>query len=129
MYFYYMDISERIKLLRKTRGFTQVDLAKKLGTTQKAISDYEKGSAKPSRERLPKLAAIFGVSVDELLGTEPQKADIDNEPTTERVHGNSRQSKLQSMFKQLNADDQRAVLKHIAGLIAHAKDNNGGSRR
>ena len=108
-----MDISDLIKTLRKSQGLTQVDLAKKLGIAQKVISDYEKGKIKPSRDKLPKLAKILKISVDELLGT--KKPEINSEK--EHVHGNSRVAKLKDMFQKLGSADQRAVLKHVNGLL------------
>jgi transcriptional regulator with XRE-family HTH domain len=119
-----MDIGTLIKTLRKKRGLTQVNLAKKLGMTQKAVCDYERGTAKPSRERLPKLSAILGISVDELLGT--AEVNVSEEETQDHVHGNSRIAKLQEQFEKLSSFDQRAVLKHVDGLIARAESKNNG---
>ena len=53
--------------LRLSCGFTQKELAKKLNITNKAISKWEKGDAKPSLKQLPLLASIFGISVEELI--------------------------------------------------------------
>ena len=52
---------------RKQSGDSQNELGKKLGVTGKAVSKWENGSAKPKTEVLRRLAAIWGVSVDELL--------------------------------------------------------------
>ena len=53
----------RLKELRLKRGLSQKALAEKLGTTQQAISLYEKGEREPSLEMWQKLAAFFGISV------------------------------------------------------------------
>jgi transcriptional regulator with XRE-family HTH domain len=119
-----MDIAMRIRSLRKSRGLTQVDLAHKLGTSQKVICDYEKGYANPSSTRLPALATILGTSVDDLLGADAPTSQADDNGN--HVHGNSRAAKIQELFDKLNPADQRAVLKHITGLLAQYGNNGNG---
>ena len=46
---------------------TQAEMAKRLGVTNKAVSKWETGKAKPSTDTLRKMAVLFGLSVDELL--------------------------------------------------------------
>ena len=56
-----------IYLHRAKVGLTQNELAEKLGVTNKAISKWENGKSKPTTNTLRKMAALFGVSIDELL--------------------------------------------------------------
>ena len=53
--------------LRKRSGLSQSELAAKVGVTNKAVSKWEVGKAKPSVETIRKLAVLFQVSVDEVL--------------------------------------------------------------
>ena len=53
--------------LRTNAGLSQSQLAQQLGVTNKAVSKWENGNAKPSTEKLRKLSALFGISVDTLL--------------------------------------------------------------
>ena len=53
--------------LRKRSGLSQSELALKLGVSNKAVSKWEVGKAKPAVDKIRKLAVIFGVSVDDLL--------------------------------------------------------------
>ena len=53
--------------LRKKAGLSQNELAWQLNVTNKAVSKWENGKCKPSTETLRKLAAVYGVSVDDLL--------------------------------------------------------------
>ena len=53
--------------LRKDIGISQSQLADQLGVTNKAVSKWETGKAKPTTNTLRKMAALFGLSVDELL--------------------------------------------------------------
>lgn len=49
-------------------GMTQAEMAQRLGVTNKAVSKWETGKAKPTTNTLRKMAVLFGVSVDALLG-------------------------------------------------------------
>lgn len=64
------SLNENIKRLRQARGMNQVDLAKALGVTKQCISNWENDNIIPSIEMLIKLADIFRVSTDYLLGRE-----------------------------------------------------------
>lgn len=63
-----MNIGERVKNLRKQRKITQLDLSKKSGVSQQAISNIETGRNIPSAETIRLLACILEVSTAELLG-------------------------------------------------------------
>ena len=63
-----MDFGLRLKTLRKQAGLTQKQLAAQLGITKSVVSFYELQSRSPSPEVLAKLAQIFHVSADYLLG-------------------------------------------------------------
>lgn len=56
-----------IAALRKEKGMTQLDLAREMGVTDKAVSKWERDLSFPDVASLPKLALVLGVSVDELL--------------------------------------------------------------
>lgn len=74
-----MEFSERLKNLRKEAGFTQVDVASKLGISQPAYASWERGVKKPTQENLVKIAQIFNVSIDYLVGNSEEKLDeLDN---------------------------------------------------
>lgn len=63
-------ISERIKELRQARGWTQADLARRLGMTRNGVNSWEQGLSMPSPASLVDLAQLFSVSTDYLLGVE-----------------------------------------------------------
>ncbi len=56
-----------ITSLRKENGMTQLELAEKMNVTDKAVSKWERDLSCPDVNSLPKLASIFGISVDELM--------------------------------------------------------------
>ena len=57
-----------LKAARKAKGLTQTEVANAIGLTQNGYSYWENGKAKIDREQIIKLAALFEVSVDYLLG-------------------------------------------------------------
>lgn len=73
------NFGEFIFKLRKQKKLTQSQLGEKLGVSDKAVSKWENGAAKPSVDMLYKLAEFFNVSVDELVSgklVEDKKSQI-----------------------------------------------------
>jgi len=64
-----------ISALRKEKGMTQLDLAEKVGVTDKAVSKWERDLSFPDINSIPKLAEIFEVSVDELMQVKSETKD------------------------------------------------------
>jgi transcriptional regulator with XRE-family HTH domain len=70
-------LGARIRESRNRKGMTQKDLASLLGVTDAAIGMWENGRRKPDAEDIKRMANIFGVTTDYLLGQEsPQKQVI-----------------------------------------------------
>jgi transcriptional regulator with XRE-family HTH domain len=63
----------RLARIRKAKGYTQVELAAKLGTIQVMVSDYERDKLRPYHEMIVKLAKALEITTDELLGVTPFK--------------------------------------------------------
>ena len=59
---------ERLKEQRELCGYTQRHVARLLGISHASYFRYEIGTSEPTQENLVKLADLFGVSVDYLLG-------------------------------------------------------------
>ena len=66
-------LGERLKELRKQQGLTQVQVAERLGLSKAVISSYEVASRHPSYDILIKMAAIYGVTTDYLLGLDNRR--------------------------------------------------------
>lgn len=62
--------AQRLKELRKLRGYSQNQLAKLLNASSQNISDWENEKSETSFETLIKLAEVLDVTVGQLLGTE-----------------------------------------------------------
>lgn len=63
-------LCERLRQLRAECHMTQVEVAEQLHMTRQAVSSYESGRTEPDLETLKQLAEIYGVTLEELLGTE-----------------------------------------------------------
>jgi len=65
-------VGNNIAKLRKENDMTQLELADSLGISFQAVSNWERGKSMPDIEKLPELAKIFGVAIDQLLGEHSQ---------------------------------------------------------
>ena len=63
-----VETGARIAALRKERGMTQRDLAQPVGVSDKAVSKWERGECFPDVTLFPRLAALFEVDLEELMG-------------------------------------------------------------
>ena len=57
----------RIARLRKEKGMTQLELADRMGVTDKAVSKWERDVSCPDIASMPRLAEVLGATVDELM--------------------------------------------------------------
>lgn len=72
-----MNIAERLQELRKKAGYSQEQVAEKLGISRQAISKWESGQGKPEIDNIVRLTEIYEVSADYiLLGTENRATTI-----------------------------------------------------
>ena len=80
-------LNQRIRELRCACGWSQVELAKRLGLSKQTISNWENDNIQPSIEMLMRLSKVFGVSTDYLLGLEQTpRLDIADLPVNVVAH-------------------------------------------
>jgi len=108
-----ITLGKRLASLRKDRGFTQLEIAEKIGVIQPIISDYERGRLRPHPDMLVKLAGVLNVSTDELLG-------IAKSPKTARPLNRRFLRRLQAVDK-LPKRDQDALLRTIDAFLDRSK--------
>ena len=107
-----MKLKDNLRYLRKKAGMTQGDLAKKLHIKQYNISDYEIGRIEPSIDNLCKMADVFHVSIDYLVG----RRNRDYSEQAAIREGNARKEKedkytdsITESIKGLDAPKKQAV--------------------
>jgi transcriptional regulator with XRE-family HTH domain len=65
---YFKALGAHVTMLRKSRGMTQAELARTIGVSQQAVFAYELGERRISVLVFAKLAKVFSVSVEEMVG-------------------------------------------------------------
>ncbi len=74
-----------ISTLRKEKGMTQLELAEKMGVTDKAVSKWERDLSCPDVNTIPRLAEEFDVSIDELMQVRAGEEKKDISPLVETI--------------------------------------------
>ena len=79
-----MILGEKIAQLRRKNGWSQEELADKMGVSRQAVSKWESGQTMPDLERILRLSSLFGVTIDYLLkdGAEPEIPQSEAEEDT-----------------------------------------------
>lgn len=115
-----IEIADRLIKLRKKNGYSQEELADKLGLSRQAVSKWERAEASPDTDNLICLAKLYGVSLDELLSTED---DVDT-IVKEQVKPESSEEKKESGSSiTLEDDDGSRVV--IDNNHIHCLDKDG----
>ena len=70
-----VETAQRLADLRRSKGFSQEGLARKLGLSRQAVSKWERAESSPDTENLISLAKLYGVSLDELLNPSDEIED------------------------------------------------------
>ena len=106
-------IAERLKTLRTEAGWSQAELADKIGSDGRQVSRYENGRITPSLEALVRIAETFNVSVDYLVVPDAGRRPLHS---PENLLGD----KLADLAT-LDDDDQAALLKVLDALVTKTK--------
>ena len=103
-----IEIADRLVKLRKKYGYSQEELADKLGLSRQAVSKWERAEASPDTDNLICLAKLYGVSLDELLATDEDIETI----VEEQVKDDSKKEEPKEEIKddEVRIKDDRVVL-------------------
>ena len=63
-------LKENLAMLRKLNGYSQEQIAERIGISRQAYAKWESGATVPDVERASRLAEVYGVSLDSLMKTE-----------------------------------------------------------
>ncbi|MEL6391587.1 MAG: helix-turn-helix transcriptional regulator [Bacteroidota bacterium] len=110
-----MSFEKRLSEVRKMRGFSQEELAERIGTKGPAIGRYERGTARPSFEVALRLADALDISLDYLVGKVDTTLDTD---TLKRIQE----------IEQLDEDDRSFILRALDGLVRDLKTQRAYAR-
>jgi len=104
-------LGKRLKEARDNKKLTQLDAAKILGISNGTLSGYERNYRDPDTTMLEKMAELYEVKVDWLLG-----------------RTNESDSKWNSKLPELNAKDERDIKKDLDNMIKNLNSENGYSQ-
>ncbi len=118
-----MKIGNKIRQMRNNAGFTQEQIASKLGVSPQSVSKWENEISMPDITLLPDIAEIFGVSIDELfdLTTEQKMKRIENRIEIEEELSEQTFKEYESFLTQQLSEgsNRQETLSLLANLYHH----------
>ena len=102
-----IEIADRLIKLRKKNGYSQEELADKLGLSRQAVSKWERAEASPDTDNLICLAKLYRVSLDELLSTDEDVETI----VKEQVKPESKEEEKDSSITLEDDDGSKVIIK------------------
>ena len=111
-----MEFNLKLIELRKARGWSQEQLGDKINVTRQTISKWELGETTPELKKLKDLSALFGLSIDELIGNESVHTDHVRYAALMRTYRyTSRRTLFNLPLVDINIGRRKA---HARGIIA-----------
>lgn len=109
-----------LKKARREANLTQAEVGEMVGVSQNTYSYWENGKVRIDQASLLKLAKIFNVTTDYLLGrdSQPYYADKETDEYAERIHKNPQLRILFDATQDLNTNDIDTLLRIVEGLKA-----------
>lgn len=110
-----MEFKDRLRSLRKEKKYTQVKLGEMLNYGYTAIANYESGRNQPSIPDLIKIAKIFNVSMDYLLGINDIRRPYTDEDDSPEFH------EFKKLYSALSPQGVEELLLFMRWLISKEK--------
>lgn len=111
----------RIRQLRKNKGYTQQQLAQKLGVSTSAVGMYEQGRREPDNNLLSKLCSVLDTTTDYLIGissNDPAENQDVNEAIDDFTKMLMSQSGLMFQGQPMSQEDREKVIIAIKSAAA-----------
>nr|DAU60425.1 MAG TPA: Repressor protein CI [Caudoviricetes sp.] len=119
-----LKLKNNIKSVREQRNMTQKDCADTLGITLRAWQTYEQGVSEPKQELLCKIADMFNVSIDYLLGRETGEPE-----TIDKLVGEFNMSALEKEildnYLSLPSDMRCDLMEFLQKSVRKVMDESG----
>ncbi len=115
-----------LQTLRKDIGLTQKQLASMLGIAHNTVGMYEQGRRAPDLEAVVKLAEIFTVSTDYLLGHGTKTEEVANTPPPAEI---PEKEEIWGLYEQLDAGDRGEIRGGIKMMLRAEKYALNASER
>lgn len=108
------EFSQRMRKLREERGWTQREVAERLGIPTNSYSGYERGAREPDFAMVVRIARLYQVSVDYLLGL-----------SDERSISNERLAVMNRSLVHLPEEDKETLLALIDAYLESRRRRRG----
>ena len=122
-----MEIAKTLKRLRLETGKTQKEIAYSLGVSVSTVGMYETGERIPPADKIIKLAELYDVSTDYILGRNEvmssQAENKENHNIDEKIM-NLVKERFTDKIADLTEEQQNKVLEYIEFLISKSSKNN-----
>ena len=110
-----IETANRLYELRKKNGYSQEELAAKLGLSRQAVSKWERAEASPDTDNLVELAKLYGISLDELLDLD-KSASYVKDNKEEQINKEEKNEKIKyeeedELNININAGDAKVKFK------------------
>ncbi len=105
----YADFAKGLIELRKNAGLTRAQLAEKIGISGRTIINYENGTRIPFADTALKMAQVFGITVEELLGVHSSPAEQEKACAMDSIH---------EMYDKKAADQLDSLIGNATSLLA-----------
>lgn len=93
-----IEIANRLVNLRKKNGYSQEELAEKIGISRQAVSKWERAESSPDTDNIIALSRLYGVSIDELLHSEEWEGLARNQTEEDRQNTDKKDDRKYGMF-------------------------------
>ena len=108
-----MELNDKLYNLRKKNGYTQAELAEKLGVSRQSVSNWELGAIQPSTFRLKKISELYSVPlevlIDDTVSVQPHLESTEDRKT-ESISSSEENN-------QKNRQIKKIVVATVLGLI------------
>ena len=99
----YREFAERLSKLRAEAKLTRAELGEKIGVAARSIINYENGERIPYGDVCARMAQVFGISVDELLGVENPELEMARAEALDSmrsINGKKGAERLQAVYAE-----------------------------
>ena len=119
-----IETANRLIKMRKAHGYSQEELAEKLGISRQAVSKWERAESSPDTDNLIMLSKLYGVSLDELLSGESEAEPEPNKEEPRRDNG--KDSVHVSFLHGIDVTDEDGSKVHVGWDGIHVDDKKNG---
>ncbi|WP_338406618.1 MULTISPECIES: helix-turn-helix domain-containing protein [unclassified Wolbachia] len=120
-FLYYKVVGQKVRSCRIAKGYTQKDLAKKIGVTYQIVLQYEKGTRKISIEKLCAIAKVLSINITDLIPVSNEKICLKNEE--EEILNLVRE------YKKINDQELRRMLCLLTKIARVSEENSKKTER